>query len=114
MRCVTNIIKRILIDWFSGPATRQAWTLSDVGVSGKLKMVYITGSTFFDLPLNPTSESVHTSFAVSADLENVGDAFGISLLSYKEAEIVHYFISTSGNDGHLWLTIYPDIGEFPH
>ena len=37
-------------------------TLFDVGVSGKLKMAAITGSTVFDLPLTPMSESVHTSF----------------------------------------------------
>ena len=54
-----------------------------------------------------TSESVHTSSAVLADLENVGDDFGISLLSYVEVEILCYFISTSGNDSHLWLTICP-------
>ena len=68
---------------------------------GKLKMAYITGSAFLALPLTPTSESVHTRFAMLVDLENVGDAFGTSLLSFIEAEILHYFISTSGNDGHL-------------
>ena len=41
-----------------------------------------------DLPLTSTSESVHTS---SVNLENVSVAFGISLLSYIEAEI--YVIS---------------------
>ena len=64
-------------------------------------MADITGSTFFDLPLIPTSESVLTSSVVLADLENVVDGFGISLPSYIEAEILRYFISTSGNDGHL-------------
>ena len=63
-------------------------------------MADITGSKFFDLPLTPTSESVHTSSAVLADLENVGEAFGMSLLSHK-LEILRYFISTSGNGGHL-------------
>ena len=60
------------------------------------------------------SESVHTSSAVLADLENVVDDFEIPLLSYLEAEILRYFISPSGNDRYLWLTIYPDAGEFPH
>ena len=64
-------------------------------------MADITRSAFFDLPLTPTSESVHTSSAVLADLENVDDDFGISLLSYIEVEILRYFISTSGNDGYL-------------
>ena len=51
--------------------------------------------------LTSTSESVHTSSAVLADLENVGDDFGISLPSYIETEILRYFTSTSGNGGHL-------------
>ena len=45
-------------------------------------------------------QSVHTSSAMLADLENVGDDFGISLLSYIEAELLHHFIRTSGNDCH--------------
>ena len=50
-------------------------TLYDVGgVSGILKMAAITGSTFFNLLLL-RCQSVHTSFAVLADLENVGVAF---------------------------------------
>ena len=60
-------------------------------------MADITGSTFFDLPLTPTL-SLH---AALADLENVADEFGILLLSYIEAEILRYFISTSGNESHL-------------
>ena len=56
-------------------------------------MADITGSTYFDFP---TSESVHTSSVMRANHEN----FGISLLSYIEAEILRYFISISGNDGN--------------
>ena len=37
----------------------------------------------------------------------VGVAIGISLLPYKEAEIMRYFISFFGNGGHLWFTTYP-------
>ena len=72
-------------------------------MSGKLKMAAITESTFFDLPLTSMSEteSVHTSSVVLADLENVGVAFGISLLSYIETEIMRYLICTSGDGGHL-------------
>ena len=36
------------------------------------------------------------------------------LLSYIVADIMRYFISTYGDDSHLWLTIYPDVGKFPH
>ena len=44
----------------------------------------------FDLPVTPTSKSVHTSSAVLADLEKVHwahVAFGISFLSCIKAEI---------------------------
>ena len=51
----------------------------------KPEVADITGSTFFDLPLTPTSESVLTSSAVLADLENVGVDFGISLLSLRRS-----------------------------
>ena len=63
------------------------WTLLDVGVSGKLKMAALTGSAVFDLRLTPPSESVHTSPAVLVNLENVGVAFGIPLLSCVQAEL---------------------------
>ena len=41
----------------------------------------------FDLPLTLTSECVHTSSAVLADIENVAVVFGILLLSCTKAEI---------------------------
>ena len=44
-------------------------------------------AAIFDLPLTLMSDSVHTCSAVLADLENVGVAFGIVLLSCTEAEI---------------------------
>ena len=44
-------------------------------------------AAIFDLPVTPTSESIHNSFTVLLDPENVGVAFGISLLSYTQAEI---------------------------
>ena len=47
------------------------------------------------------SETVHTSPAVLTDLDIVGVAFGISLLSCKEAEMLRYFICTPGNGGYL-------------
>ena len=64
-------------------------------------MADITGSTFSDLPLTPTSASVNISSAALADLENVVNDFGILLLSYIKAVIMRYFMSTSGNESHL-------------
>ena len=55
----------------------------------------------FNLPLTLMSESVYTKLAVLADLDNVGVAPEISLLSCMEAEILKYFIVTSGNGGHF-------------
>ena len=46
-------------------------------------------------------ESIRTSHAVMLDPENVGVAFEISLLSCIAAEILRYFICTSGSGGHL-------------
>jgi hypothetical protein len=47
------------------------------------------------------SESVHISLVKLLDHENGGVAFGISLLSSIEAELLRYFVPTSGNGGHL-------------
>ena len=68
--------------------------------SGQIKMTNNIGSTFSDLPLTPTSEGVSTSAAVLVDLENVGYAFGISLLSFIETEIFRYLKGASDNGGH--------------
>ena len=51
----------------------------------------------FDLVVTRMSESVHTSSVVLLDPGNVGVACRISLLSCIEAEILRYFICTSGN-----------------
>ena len=58
-------------------------------------------AAIFDLPLTPMSESVHPYTTDLLDPENVGAAIGILLLSGIEAEILRYFICTSGNGGHL-------------
>ena len=55
----------------------------------------------FDSPLIPLSNSVDISPTELLDPENVGKAFGIPLLSSIEAEILRYFIRTSGIGGHL-------------
>ena len=47
------------------------------------------------------SESVHIGSVALMDNKNVGVAFGISSLSSIEAEILRYFICTSGIGGHL-------------
>ena len=49
-----------------------------------------------DLPLTLMSESVHPSITELLYPENVGVAFGFSLLSSIEAEILRYLICTSG------------------
>ena len=66
-----------------------------------LHMYFRLMAAIFDLSLTPMSESVHTSPTELLDPETVDVAFGISLLSSIEAEILRYFICTSGNGGHL-------------
>ena len=58
-------------------------------------------AAMFDLLVIQTSESNHTRFTMLQNPENVSLAVGISLLSSIEVEILHYFICTSGNGGHL-------------
>ena len=65
-------------------------------------------AAMFDLPVTSTSESMHTSITVLLDSDNVGVIFGISLLSDMEAEILRFFISTSGNGGHFDLPLIPN------
>ena len=55
----------------------------------------------FDFSLSVMSESVHISSAELLDTKNVGVAFGMSSLSSIEAEILKFFICTSGYGGHL-------------
>ena len=51
-------------------------------------------AAIFDLPVAATSERFHISPVVLLDPENVGVAFGISLLSNIETEILRHFICT--------------------
>ena len=44
-------------------------------------------AAMFGLPVSPMSESIRTSFILLLDPENVGVAFGISLLYYIQVEI---------------------------
>ena len=69
--------------------------------------------TISDLSVTSMLQSVHISSAVLADLENASVAFGTSLLSCLEAEILRFTIRTSGNGGHLQFTTYPDVGKCP-
>ena len=61
-----------------------------------MSYVHPVMAAILDLSLTPMSESVQISLAVLLDPENVGLAFGISLLSFIEAEILRCFIYTSG------------------
>ena len=63
------------------------WTLSDIGVSGKSKNVLPVMAAIFNLPLTPTSDSVHIYPAVWLYHENMGVAFEISLPFCVHAEI---------------------------
>ena len=58
-------------------------------------------AAMFDLPVTPTSEIIYISSSVLLDPENVGVAFGISLLSCVQAEIfiIEYVLPVNG--GHL-------------
>jgi len=60
------------------------------------------------------SGSVHTSPTALLNPEIVDEAFGISLLSGVDAELLRYFMFTSGNGGHLLFTTHLDIGECSH
>ena len=78
-------------------------------------------AAIFYLSFTLTSESSHTSFAMLADLENVGIAFGISLLSYIyklryfKYEVRHLGFSTSGSFpfGCTLLQLFPLDGWIP-
>ena len=55
----------------------------------------------FDLPVKPTSESIHTSPTVLLGPENVGVAVGIWLLSHIQTEkyVAAYVLPVNG--GHF-------------
>jgi hypothetical protein len=57
------------------------------------------------LTVGPMSESIHTSYIVLLDPENVGVAVRISLLSYTQAEILDLAYVLLVNGGHVWFTI---------
>ena len=59
-------------------------------------------AVIFDFPVTGMSKRVHISPAVLLDPEHVSVAFRIVSLSIIEAEILRYFICTSGNGGHLY------------
>ena len=59
-------------------------------------------TAIFDQPFTLTPESSRTSFAVLADLENMGITFGISLLSYIQAIMRYKYFKVI--DRHLGLS----------
>ena len=68
-------------------------------------------ATMFDLPVTPTSESIHTSIIVLLDPEIVGVAVGILLLSSIQAEIYDIENVLQVNGGFVWFTNQPDVGR---
>jgi len=58
-------------------------------------------AAILDLRLPPLAHSIDIGPIVFLDFENVGVAVGIAVLSCIEAEILRYFLSTSGYGGHL-------------
>ena len=71
-------------------------------------------AVIFNLPLTLISESVYTYSAVLLDAKNVCVAFGISLLSCIEAEILCNYICASGYGDHLQFNTYPDVEWCSH
>ena len=71
-------------------------------------------AAIFDLPVTPTSASIHTSITVLLDPENVGVAVGVLLLFHIEAEIyeITYVLPIIG--GHLCFISHSDVGEYSH
>ena len=72
---VSHLVHKIAMQFqwqylsFRGPAISNGNIVNVVRPNRKKPEVAdITGSTFFDLPLTPTSASVHASCAVLADL----------------------------------------------
>ena len=62
-------------------------------------------AAIFNLSVTRMSESVHTVYDAWLDPENVGAAFGTLLLSCIEAEMLRYFICTSGIGGRLQFLV---------
>ena len=63
-------------------------------------------AAIFNLPLTPTSESVHIIPAVLLDRENVGVAFEVSLLSYVRAEIYVFQVPPSWISHFQFLPVW--------
>ena len=68
----------------------------------------------FNLPVTPTSESIHTGIIVLLDPNNVRVAVGISLLSYIQAEIYDISYVLPVNGGYVLVIRHPDLVEYPH
>ena len=66
-----------------------------------LHMYFWLMAAMFDIPVTPTSESIHTSPTALLDPENVGVPVGISLLSHLQAEIYDVAYVFPVNGGHL-------------
>jgi len=71
-------------------------------------------AAILDFRLPFTSDSIKTSSIELLNLEIVGVAVEISLLSWMRAEIyvIAYLLPINGR--HLWYTTYSDIRQFSH
>jgi len=68
-------------------------------------------AAIFDFSLISTFDSLRSSLVVSPDLENMGIAVEISLLSCIEAEIhvISYLLPVNGS--HLKFLFFPNMGH---
>ena len=88
----------------SGYTTRLLRTLFDVWTYEQIKMASVDRKlmyAIFDSSQIHTSSSLCSSLVLLPYPENLDIAFGISLLSSIETEIVRYFRCISGNGGLL-------------
>jgi len=71
-------------------------------------------AAIFDFSLTPTHGSVWISPVVLLDIENIGIAVEISLISHLQAQIdvLPYPLPVTGR--HLWYITHPDVGEYSH
>ena len=67
-----------------------------------------------DLPVNLTSESIHTSLTVLLDPTNFWVAVGTLLLSYIQTEIYDIAYVHPVNVGYVRFTSHPDVRECLH
>jgi len=68
-------------------------------------------AAIFDFSHVRTSDSLRNSLFASLDIENMGIAVGISLISCRKAEIYVISYPLPVNVSHLWFLTDPNIGH---